>query len=101
MAVNRVDTSDFRLLVPSALPGAAFERSAPVPENGFSGSPFRPGLSPMTMIFGDLSKSAPHLPHIEILTATNLVPIRRETKGALENRAIMRLCVWRHLRFSA
>ena len=92
--------SNFRLPVASALPDAACELSAPLPWKRVLRLAVFGSFKPMMMIFRHFSKKAPHLPH-ETLAMKNLVPIRRETRRALENRAIMRICVWRYLRFSA
>ena len=76
--------SNFRLLIASALPGAVFEFPRLCHGNGSCGSWFSASFRRMMMIFRYFSKDTPPFPHIEILAAENLVPIRRETRRALE-----------------
>ena len=77
MAARNVGISNFRLLVASALPGAAFELSAALPWKRVLRLAVFGGFKPMIMIFRDFSRNAPHLPHIEILAVENPVPNRR------------------------
>jgi hypothetical protein len=82
---------DFRLLVASTLPDAAFELSAPCHGNGSSGSPFSAGFRRMMMIFRYFSKNAPLFPQHRNLAVENPIPIRRGIHpDALSFR------VWRH-----
>jgi hypothetical protein len=70
-------TTNSRMLVARAPPGAAFEFSALRHQSGSAGSPFSAGFGPMVMIFWHFSNNASSFPHIEILAVEDSIPIRR------------------------